>query len=404
MPASMKLRVLILLLILGGALGWLAQRPVPQAEHGWLDFLVANARGAFSSDVPAVSEHVVLVEFREEDKEEFSAWPPAPLDHIMLLKRLAEAEPDVVAFVEPLRWEKAQVEFITQLRNALVPFPAVVLGFSLAAEGEGMTKENGDFSANELPELPEAEGDRAAVPKFTRVVQVSDGALRVAAHSGFSSLHGPVKVSPDAVPFIVDDGRRLVPSLAAQSVMLFRRAPYAEQRLHFGTGARLSLGDSLIIPLKGDGSLLLEAKPSVPEVSALELMTPDLGDETSERMQATLGRHKAIVIGTGAAARQHARAMAVALAMPEIRRAPEAVDWGVAALAAVPAFWMLGLRRLKVVVAALAVTVVLAVAGLLVFQSSLWWWSPVPALAVVLGAALLCWIWPARAPATPAAA
>jgi hypothetical protein len=403
------MRIILLILLLAAGLGWLAfeqkRGKLKEAQEGFLDFLVANARATLSKNVPDESQDVVLVEFREEQKAEYSAWPPAPLDYIMMLKMLATHEPPVLVIAEPLRWEQADSEFVTPLRERLTPFRWVVLGYHLASDTMEATPEQKEFAANDMPELPPAEGDQQHVPKFSRVAQLSDWSLRIASEDGFSSLSGGAPAAKkDTVPFIATDGKRLVPSLEAQAVMLYRKTPYATQRLRFGTGARLSLGDAFIIPLQNDGSLKLSDKPRVPVVNALELMVPDVDDETSNAVRATLGKGKVVVLGNGADAMLHARAIATALAIPEVRRAPDAVMWGFAGAASLFCLWQLRFRRFGALVAGVAAFVVGLGVCVLVFQSSLLWWPPLAALLAIAIGTVFSFLWPAkpRAPVAPA--
>src|ERR1022692_433060 len=92
-------------------------------ERLFLDFLVANARDQFEDVEIAPSTDVVFIEFNERDKAEFSAWPPAPLDYIMALKRIAPHEPDVVAFTDVLDWPKANAQFTSELQQLFLGFP-----------------------------------------------------------------------------------------------------------------------------------------------------------------------------------------------------------------------------------------------------------------------------------------
>jgi hypothetical protein len=396
----MMIRAAVLTLLLGAALGWLASEQnrtrVREAEEWFLDFLVANARDSLMSHASGKASDVVLVDVREEDRAEYSTWPPAPIDYIMILKRLAEHEPEVLAVVEPLRWEKAETEFVTQLRNSLVPFPSVILGIHLSADASKPTPEQAQFAANEMPVLPFAENKDGAIPKFTHVAKISDWSLRIASQAGFSAIDGAGAPPTGSMPFVADEGTRLVPSLAAQSVTLFRHTPYVAQRLRFGTGARLSLGETFVIPLQGDGSLVVGDSPEVPMVNALELMTPDLGDEPAKAVQATLGKGKVVVLGNGPRAMLHARAIATALSMPEIQRAPASVTWGLAGLACLFCFWQLRYGRFKAVILGLIAAIAALGANLIAFQTALKWCSPVPALVAVAAGTLFCFLWPAR--------
>lgn len=367
-----------------------------EAEQGFLDFLVANARSAFARQVPEQSPSVVLVEFREEDKAEFGAWPPAPLDYLMVLKRLQEHEPEVVAITEPLDWAQAEGEFLTQLRSAMVTFPSVVLGFALSSEGGAMTGDAADFAANEMPVLAAVGAGDGEVGTFSAVTRLPVAPLRIAAQTGFSLLQTKVPLPTEAVPVVAGDGSRLVPSLVAQVVTLFQHVPYAAQRLRLGTGARLSLGDELMVPLNADGTMTLASKPQVPRVNALELIAPDVGDETARLVRQALGRHKVVILGTSALAGPQARAVASALAMPQIARAPSAADWGFAAAGCLMSFWLLRCSRMKALVSGFAMLVGGMAVCMVAFQSSLTWWSPWPALVAVTVGMLFCLVWPRR--------
>lgn len=367
-----------------------------EAEQGFLDFLVANARSAFARHAPEQSSDVVLVEFREEEKAEFGSWPPAPLDYIMVLKRLQEHEPEVVAITEPLDWAQAEGEFVTQLRSALVMFPSAVLGFALSSEGGTMTADAAEFAANEMPVLASIGDGDEEVTSFAMVSRLPVAPLRIAAQTGFSLLHAKAPLPTDVVPMVAGDGKRLVPSLAAQAVTLFQHVPYAAQRLRLGTGARLSLGDELIIPLNADGTMTLTSRPQVPRVNALELMAPDVGDETARGVRQALGKHKVIVLGTPGLAGNQARAIASALAMPKIARASTAADWGFAAAGCLMSLWLLRQGRMKALVSGCCILVGGMALCMVAFQSSLTWWSPWPALVAVTVGTLFCFVWPHR--------
>jgi len=404
----MKVRAAVLTLLLGGVLVWYhleqGQGKWKVAEQFFLDTLVANTRDTFIREMPATSPDVVLVEFREEEKAEFASWPPAPLDYIMVLKRLAEHQPEVVAVAEALRWDAPGTQFVGELRQAVLPFPSFVLGFNLAATPGEMLPDVAAFVAEEMPVLAGSDGDVHKAPVYNRVTTLPDKSVRIAGQLGFLSLEGD---PGDGVLFAATDGQKLVPSFAAQVTGAFRHAPFAGQRLRFGSGARLSLGDEHVIPLDRRGSMELEDRPEVPRINALELMTPDVGDEEGRLTRSVLGKGKVVVMATVSSTgpplgMQQARAVAQALAMPSLHRLDRLVDWAAALGAAILAFWQLRYQRLGALVFGFAVFVAGLATSLLVFQSSLVWWSPLPALAVGAVATVFCFVWPARNPVTPA--
>jgi hypothetical protein len=253
-----------------------------------------------------------------------------------------------------------------------------------------------------MPVLPDAEGDGDKIPAFTRVAKLSDWSLRIASQAGFSAIEGYAPAG-DAIPFVAKQGDRLTPSLAAQALTLFRHVPYAAERLRFGTGARLSLGEAFIIPLRDDGALPLHDRPHVPTVNALELMTPDLGDAQAKTAVEALGKGKVVVLGNRPDSMLQARAIATALAMPKVERGPASTAWGLAAVACLFCYWQLRHRRMKALVLGVLAMIVGLGAGLLAFQSSLIWCSPLAALLVLVTGTLFCFLWPAKrvAPAPP---
>lgn len=394
----MKLRAILLTLLLGGALLYYrheeARGRFQEAEQWFLDFLVANARDTFTSKQSSQSNDVVIVEFRESEKEEFSAWPPAPLDYIMALKQIAPHEPEVVAFATPMKWSGAQVQFINQLRDRLVNVPSVVFAFELLPDAKKADADETDFFTHSLPTLGESEGGRGPALQFFSVTAIPDNALRPAAHFGFA-----VAATSDEVPMVATDGKRLVPSLAAQALTLFRHAPHSEQRLRFGNGARLSLGERFVVPLNDAGALRLNARVAVPKMNALELLTPDMGDETGQRIRGQLGKHKAIVFTLSAseAGSDQARALAQSLLLPSVSRAGNFVMWTAVALVCLLGCWQLRRQRLGALVFGFIVMIMLLLTHLLVFQVALVWWPPFAALAASLVSTIFCFLFPNKA-------
>ncbi len=397
----MKARATTLFILLAVALGMfnlVEKRGRLQETKQWfLDFLVANARDKIEIRAKEDTKDVVLVQFDEKDRSEYSDWPPAPLDYIIALKRLYAHEPEVLAIAEPLRWDNADTQFISQLRQAMVPFPNVVLAFDISSEGAGMSVETGDFASNEMPALNCRDDGSKNVLVFTRVTSVPDKSLRVAVESGFTQLaHPTIENNLSIVPFVAFDGQHLVPSLAAQAVTLFRHVPYASQRIAFGAGARLSLGDEHMVPLAPNGALILDDKLKVPTINALDLMSPDIGDADSNRIRNTLGKKKIIVISTSNRGGIQARAIAQALSSPPLHRKPMTWDMGGAALACLIGFWQLHYRRIGAVTIGLFFALTSLIVSLLVFQSSLSWWSPIATMVVTCASTLFCLIWPKK--------
>ena len=395
----MKLRALILACLLGATFFWFHRERengrFDEVEAGFLDFLVANARDRFEKEPLSPSDNVVLVEFREEDKTEFSAWPPAPIDYLMVLKKLVSHEPEVVAFAMPLAWQGGQEQFSNELKDSLVQFPSTVLGFSATANPPSIADPGpGDL---EVKGLPSATDD--ASPSFSLTpLGIPDRSLRTQMPLGFLS-------------WILDDqqqqrdllvarlGGQFIPSVAAQAAGLFGHVPFIEQRLRFGRGAGLYLGNDWFVPLSQNGSAIPKLSGEPLTVNALDLMTPDLGDDAGGENGKKLGKHKLVVLGiTPSSWSGQVRVAAWALALPRLHRADATADLIMASVVALLGFWQLRRRRFGALVSGFSLLVVGMLVCLVSFQSSLIWWSPIAAACLVATSTSFCFLWPCAKP------
>jgi hypothetical protein len=404
----MKARVitfaLLLVAVLVGhvmALRWSPeyQTRVRDLEQGFLDFLVANSQESFQKAVPESSADVVFIEYREEDKAEHEAWPPAPLDYFMLMKKLAPASPEVIAFVEPLSWESTDAQFIQQFREQLIPVPSVVLGFEVTSDAVEVSPEQREFMTARMPSFKAGASDPgAATVTFKSVTRLPDKSLQIiGGELGVARVISSGEALPaHAFPFVVSDGTHVVPSLAAQAVSRFRRMASSNLHLRFGTGGRLGLSDTHVVPLERGGTMKLQGKPAVPELDVLELLNQLADEATLAAMARTLGKGKVLVIGSGDAARAQAQAIAQALAVPLLHRAPAWGDWTFAGVMALLSLWQFGRSRIKALLAGVLIAALAAIICMLTFQSSLWWWSPAPAAVVLATSTLFCFLWPRR--------
>lgn len=401
MPA---LRLFLLAAAIAGGLAWTysgeGRTQLAAVDPWFVDFLVANTRNkpaALQRD--EVSGDVVLIQFDESQKAEYSAWPPAPLDYIMVLKRLAPHEPDVVAFAESLKWDGETPEFVLPLRQALVSQTSVVFGFEVSNTAPSSPDpEFQTFLESELPAFGSSEDSIEAMPGFTHIAALPAKSLRVVGQMGIASF-GAEANAQDKVPLLARYDNRIIPTVAAQAVTLYRRTPYAAMRLRLGAGARLSLGDRYIIPLDRTGSVRLLPDIAIPVVNALELLTPELGMPSEKLTKEALGKKKIIILSHTQAGLREAHTIASTLSAPAFHQATPPWEWGVAGAVALLAFWQSRYRRFGVLAFGFGVLVAGMGISLLVFQTSLAWCSPLPTLAVITCSTLFCFIWPgARQP------
>lgn len=398
----MKIRCSLLILILAGILAWYhfeqSRGTLHQAEQSFLDFLVAAGRDSFSRNITTDGKDVLVVEFRKEDQAEYSTWPPAPLDYIVALKRLAPLDPEVVMFATPMNWNADQAQFLTQLRQRWLNVPSVILPYDLRASAHGESQEELDFFLHDIPVLPGWEGNQAPALHFAGVENLPNKVLWPAAQLGFLKTGAPA--SSNEAPLVATDGKRLAPSLAAQAITAFRKAPYAELRLRFGNGARLSLGDHYIVPLDKTGAVSLKPQVSLTTINALDLMTPDLGTERDQPLKDALAshKHKCVVFTLSSVPEStlQAKALALALAMPEVRQASPAVTWSLAVIACLLGCWQLRYHRFGAVLFGAATSLAGLVSSLIVFSSALIWWPPILPATVLIVSTVFCFLWPAK--------
>lgn len=394
-------RLLLLLAAIGGSLAWLyvggGRSQFPEVDPWYVDFLVANTRNKDTDAAQTLSGDVVLVQFREEDKAEYSTWPPAPLDYIMAMKRIAAHEPEVVAFADSLQWDDESPEFVLPLRKTLVAQPSVVFGFEVSSADAGsapLTPEIKAFLETEMPSMGEAEDSIEAMPSFTQVVGLPSKTLRVVGQMGITAISGTRDTAGDSVPLLARYESKIVPTVAAQAVTLYRRIPYSVMRLRLGAGARLSLGDRYVIPLDRTAAVRVPEKISYPEVNALDLLTPELGVPSEAVNKEKLGKKKIVVISHTKAGADEARTIAAALSAPAYHQASQRWEWVVAGVTTLLALWQARQGRLGSLAFGFAILVLCVGTGTLLFQTSLIWCSPLPVLAVVAPSTLWCFLWP----------
>lgn len=388
----------LLLLVLLASLGWWLDRGYQagrfqKADEQFLDFLVANSRDRFEKAAPAGAESpVVLVKMRVADQQEYAGWPPRPLDWRMVFKGLQAFDPSVLVVPETLNWGNPPPEFTREAADALLPFPGVVLGIEaqLATDPAAPAFLGGLDDA--LPRFEKTGGESKNVPVLGALIIAPDELLRRQAEIGVNLM----RKNGDQIllPYVVQEGGRLRPTVLAQALARASGTPYLTHRLLLGPGAGAYLANGGFVPLLPDGEMTIDTKQAVPEVDALHLMTPDLAGAVTDADRRNLGRGKVIVIGTdddagGGIARLHAQALARVLAMPRIQILPIHAQWIVWAFAAGAGFWLVfRVPRRKALVRGLGLIFAVLVICFLAFQSALIW-CPLTLPAALLAASTL---------------
>lgn len=394
----MLLRALFLLPLLTGLAWWLhgeQQRGrFREVDDHFLEFLLANTRDELKPD-PAKLGEVVFLRLRAEDKAEYDAWPPQPIDYQMIIKGLAAYDPAVLIIAEPLHWPAPKPGFIEALAQTLLPFPSVVLGAGVTTEGQRDASAVA-FATDHLPEIS-VRGPAQVLPELTSFPRPPEAAFLRQSDLGC--------VLPGKASMAYRIGTRYLPSLEWMAIANATHTPLRLQRLTVGPGAGLHVGDELFMPLEPDGSLPKSAV-EVPTLNALDLMIANLTDEDAE-LAKTLGKGKTLVLGIDqegaepSLARRAAQAVATALALPRVQvlsLVQQIMAWGVAGLLGLS---LLALPKRKGLTRALLYLFLALTASYLTFQSLKVWCPPAIPAALILASGIFVRLF-GRTPSLPA--
>jgi CHASE2 domain len=391
----MILRSIILLIILA-ALGYKLDHEqrkgrFQQADDLFLDFLLANVRDRFVVDAGKLSDQVVLVRLREEDRQEYGSWPPPPIDWQMILKGLVPFDPDVVVIATPLAWGQPPPEFVAEAGQALLPFTSVVLGVEAQVAKEDATADPATVALikDTFPLISRIEGDSAQLPALSAITAMPDESIRRQMELGLT----PASPSSD-LPFALRCGDVVAPSLTLQALSRYTRTPYAQQRLRVGPGAGAHLGGGIYVPLSDQGLLNANSSASIASVNALNFMTGALADGLTAEDKTRLGKNKIIVIGIDndapqpTSARVQATALARTLALPRVHAIGIIARWIICGIAAVLGCFLLRFRGGKALRTGLLLIFAALVVSFLTFQSQLTWFPPTVPAALLAASTL----------------
>ncbi|MDB6119195.1 MAG: hypothetical protein JWO08_2976 [Verrucomicrobiaceae bacterium] len=378
------IRAFVLLLLLSG-LGWglfgeQAKGRFRKVDETFVDFLLANARGQFKPD-PAKLGEVVFVRLREEDKKEYSSWPPRPIDYLMVTKGLAAYEPSVLVVADPLSWPEPKLDSIPELAQTLLPIPSVVLAAE-ATEKDKADEMTIAFARDHLPSIERLGGESQQLTELPLLARVPEPALVPERDIGI--------ITKPHLSLALRHEKHAVPSLVLAAISRATRTPYSSQRLHTGPGAGMHLGSDRFIPLETDGTFKLAAVP-VPAVNGLELMTNSIID-ADPAVTKTLGKGKTIVMGidndskTATSARTQAQAIAGLLTLPqlhEVGRTGQTIIWIIAGLAGMS---LLLLPKQKATFRTLALLFIVVLCSYVAFLADLVWFPLTIPASLILGA------------------
>lgn len=394
-------RFIILSLCLGATV-WHLEREqragrFQKVDDLFLDFLVANARERLSQPEAGKENPVVLVSLREDQKMEYAAWPPPPLDWQTILKELHVYEPSVVVIPTPLFWGRPAPDFVSAVAESLMPFRSVVLGVEteLAAADSAAPAFMGGLQ-DAMPVFQRLDGESADAFTLSALITAPDELLRTRSEIGLAAVtqtEGKL-----GLPYAIRESDKLYPSVLAQSLARFSGTPYALHRIRLGPGAGAYLNEGLFVALAQDGVIHAESESEIPSVNALHLMTGTLADGLSAEEKTTLGKGRIIVIGPDVAAkdqppslaRLHAQILSQILSRPRLHVLTQVQQWVAWGVAGFVGFWI-GLRTLRsrALRAGMGMIFSALVVSFLAFQASLIWCPPTMLVSLIAMGAVI---------------
>lgn len=361
-------------------------------DQTFLDFLVANARDELKPD-PAKLGDVVLVRMREEDRKEFAAWPPRPIDYQMVVDRLAAHQPRVLVIADALHWPEAKPEETGPLAASLQKAaPRIVLAAEVSTSDPAAADSLKPLTER-LPKLSQAQGAELLPQATSATAAPGDVLLR----------QGDVGLTmAKSQPLAMRLGDTIAPSLPLQTLANAGGVPFEQVRLRTGPGAGVHLGDAWFVPAQADGQWTKSTAP-IASVSALDVMTPEVVD-SGDAWKKTLGQGRVVVLGMDhdgggpTNARTVASIAAEALALPRLHVLPmeqQIAAWVVAGLMGAA---LLRWPRHKAIVRSLLMLALALLASYLAFQSLQMWCPPAIPAALIVASGLLVRLFGHRQP------
>lgn len=396
----MSLRFLVIALSLA-VIAWLVDREqqagrFQDLDHAYLDALTICSLDRLNRPEAEAGTPVTLIEMREEDRKEYTSWPPSPLDWQIILKAVQAYDPNVLVITTPLNWGRPTPDFVPAVGEALRPFPNIVLGIeSQMAETPSTAPAFMGDLGTVLPRFQQITGELSSVQSLAALISAPEPAVRSTAELGVISQRQEKKEW--LLPYVVKSGDELIPAVLAQVMTRYSHSTYAtDHRLSLHpTGATAYLSDGFVVPLRSTGELVIRKEVPVPRINALNLMAGDLADGISETDKAALGKGRVIVIGTTSAtgpsiASLHAAAIQQLLTQPRLFELPPLIQWPVRILIGAIGFCaVFRTRGCRALLAGVIAFLSVLILSLLLFKSSLIWFPPAVPMALLVSASVL---------------
>ncbi|MBL9115358.1 MAG: hypothetical protein JNJ83_10165 [Verrucomicrobiaceae bacterium] len=388
-------RLIVLLALLAGLGWWLREEEgrgrFQQVDETFLDVMLANARDHFNPSATSAGE-VVFLPIKETDREEYAHWPPAPVDYQMILRGLLGFTPSVVIVTDPLTWPEPESAMVQALQDELLKFPGIILtatsGDTASDESQLPSPESVNLARERLGSIKLVSGSADVLPQ----AQLNRVPLPPLMRAGDLSLLSAGGVS--GVELICGEGGKAIPSPALLALLHALKLPLAGARAVVDAGPSLTLSSTVYLPLQNDASLLVDSEMKVTEQNALDLMTAGMLDGADDGVAQRMGKDKVVVIGIDSAenhrARDQARALMHALALPCISQLGGIVQMAIWGVAACLGLSLLRVRRASALRRALLFLLLALVISFLAFQMARLWFPPAIPAALLLFCGLYC--------------
>ncbi len=367
-------------------------------NRSFLDWLVGNA---WTRIAPS---QVTLLRVNPMELEQDNLDPR--LDWAIVLRSLEAFDPKSVAIVPSLNWDKPDQLAEGALNKRVISMPPLTLGATFGAPGEGQP----NLDTTGMTVLTDLTGDLSKLPVVRNIVAMPDSELMANGKAAFTQIELTEETAsgPNGIrfPLLAKIGDKVVPSFVLQVIMNQEDIPADQVKVILeGTRPMIRIGPhSVPVDLDGCFTVYHGMKGSFPsiEFSSLALAASPF-EEVAEKLRKASKdsleslRTNAVIIGydqdemkefalpTG---ERISRAELIAMAVATIQTGRHITywpnlfryaSWGVLAVLGLGLFqW----RRFRVVSGAFATLLLYGGVSIGVFQTSLSWTPPWPALGI----------------------
>lgn len=177
----------------------------------------------------------------------------SPLEFALFLQSVLDFQPGVIAFENILKWRERDKDQEQVFLDQAMRVPKLLLASELGATVDP------DTPWAEIRGFPQVTGRRGDLAAFSGVERQPNEDLRLVSTPGFVNLPDEMS-SRVAVPMLFLYRGEVIPSFALQAILLWLRVTPPEVKIVIGS--HILLPNDRKIPIRGDGTLLLDPNTS----------------------------------------------------------------------------------------------------------------------------------------------